>query len=77
MEKRCAKSSNDHHNWPGLTKSDEWKGEVSVVTQAIEFLKNSLTLLQKDCNTLSDGTDHILGSVTFMPVADKYKIVSQ
>ena len=69
LEKHCAKSSNNN-NWPDLTKSDDWKGEVPVVTQEIEFLKNSLALLQKDCNKLSDKTDHILGSVTF--IADEY-----
>ena len=67
LEKHCAKSSNNH-NWPDLTKSDDWKGEVRVpvVTQEIEFLKNSLIPLQKDWNTMSDKTDHILGSVTFI-----------
>ena len=68
LEKHCAKSSNNH-NWPDLTKSDDWKGEVPEVTQEIEFFKNSLALLQKDCNTLSDKTD-ILGSITF--IADEY-----
>ena len=69
LEKHCAKSSNNN-NWPDLTKSDDWKGEVPVVNQEVEFLKNSLALLQKDCNKLSDKTDHILGSVTF--IADEY-----
>ena len=63
LEKHCAKSSNNN-NWPDLTKSDDWKGEVPVVTQEVEFLKNSLALLQKDCNKLSDKTD------TF--IADEY-----
>ena len=89
LEKHCAKNSNNN-NWPDLTKSDDWKGEVpvviiiiifiylpsdfisqeKVVTQEIEFLKNSLALLQKNCNKLSDKTDHNLGSVTF--IADEY-----
>ena len=69
LEKHCAKSSNNS-NWPDLTKSDDWKGEVPVVIQEREFLKNSLALLQKDCNKMSDKTDHILGSATF--IADEY-----
>ena len=63
LEKLCAKSRNNHY-CPDLMKSNDWKGEV--VTQEIDFLKNSLALLQKDCNTVSDNTDHILGSVTFI-----------
>ena len=34
LEKHCAKSSNNH-NWSDLTKSVNWKGELSVVTQEI------------------------------------------
>ena len=38
LEKHCAKSSSNN-NWPDLAKSDDWKGEVPVVTQEIEFKK--------------------------------------